>query len=111
MAKWTKASFCCRSETKQSHTFRTSRETTTWIAVELSETYTIAKAVDVVVTFPPQFSHFRAGRDTGFSITKVKGNVFKEVLNWEVNSQVSARTVFHVCSSDLAHYYCLRMIY
>ncbi|KAK7096658.1 hypothetical protein V1264_003739 [Littorina saxatilis] len=89
--KWTPLHACDfenRSEAKQSHTFRGNRETTTWIAVELTQSYTINNAVDVDVTFPTQLGHFLAGRDTGFKVTKVKGNVFKEVLHWEVNSQV-----------------------
>ncbi|XP_076467493.1 uncharacterized protein LOC143298526 [Babylonia areolata] len=77
-----------RSETKQNHTFRGSRETTTWISVDLSQTYTIANGVDVEVNVPSHSVLYRAGRDTGFKVTKVKGNVFKEVLEWEVNSQV-----------------------
>ncbi|KAL8558462.1 hypothetical protein ACOMHN_052279 [Nucella lapillus] len=77
-----------RAETKQMHTFRGSRETTTWISVDLGQTYTVSNGVDVDVNFPKHSIHYRAGRDTGFKLTKIKGNVFKEILEWEVNSQV-----------------------
>ena len=80
-----------RSDTKQTHTFRGSRETTTWMGVELTHAYSTApnaNGVNVEVTFPPELVHIRAGRDTGCRVDKVKGTVFKEGLQWEVNSQV-----------------------
>ncbi|KAK7503916.1 hypothetical protein BaRGS_00005039 [Batillaria attramentaria] len=82
------ADFENRSDTKQTHTFRGTRQTTTWVAVELSQCYTIGTAVDVDITVPSKFLHFRAGRDTSIKVTKVKGNIIKEILEWEVNSQV-----------------------
>jgi hypothetical protein len=62
------------------------------MAVELTHGFSRGPSlVDVDVTFPNQFTHFRVGRDTGFKVDKVKGTVFKEVLEWEVNSQVCCR--------------------
>nr|KAG5711618.1 hypothetical protein BaRGS_016800 [Batillaria attramentaria] len=59
--------------------------------VELSQCYTIGTAVDVDITVPSKFLHFRAGRDTSIKVTKVKGNIIKEILEWEVNSQVMSK--------------------
>lgn len=96
-----------RSETKQAHTFRGSRETTTWMAVELTDGYRLANhLVDVDVTFPTQFLHLRAGRDTGFKVDKVKGSVFKEVLHWEVNSQVEVMPSWKAHAQLLARQEC-----
>lgn len=96
-----------RSETKQAHTFRGSRETTTWLSVELTHGYTRGNnMVDVDVTFPTQFAHFRAGRDMGFKVDKVKGTVFKEMLQWEVNSQVEVMPSWKAHAQLLARQEC-----
>ncbi|XP_012938377.1 uncharacterized protein LOC101857719 [Aplysia californica] len=77
-----------KADAKQAHAFRGSRDTTTWVDVDLEQCYTVDKEVSVEVNIPPNFSKFRAGRDNSLSLNKVKGQVFKEVLTWEVNSQV-----------------------
>lgn len=95
-----------RSDTKQSHTFRGNRQTTTWVACELSECYTIANAVDVSLNIPSKFLHLRAGRDTSLKISKVKGNVIKEILEWEVNSQVEVMPSWRAHAQLLARETC-----
>lgn len=95
-----------RSETKQCHTFRGTRQTTTWLAVELSQCYTVNSSVDVDVTIPTNFRHFRAGRDTGIKVTKVKGNVIQEILEWEVNSQVEVMPSWRAHAQLLARKEC-----
>ncbi|XP_046576448.1 uncharacterized protein LOC124284403 [Haliotis rubra] len=77
-----------KSETKHVHTFRGKRETTTWIAVELQNCYTIGNDVNIDVNLPTNFVKFRAGRDNTMNVCKMKGEVFKEVVPWEVNSQI-----------------------
>lgn len=77
-----------KADAKQSHNFRGSRDTTTWVDIDLDQCYTVGKQVSVEVNIPPNFRKFRAGRDNSFSLNKFRGQAYKEVINWEVNSQV-----------------------
>lgn len=77
-----------KADGKQSHTFRGSRDTTTWVDVDLDQYYTFKREVEIEVNLPPHFTKVRAGRDNCLMVNKVKGQIFKELLTWEVNSQV-----------------------
>lgn len=98
-----------KANTKQSHTFRGSRDTTTWVDVDLTQCYTVNKEVSVEVNIPPNFSKFRAGRDNSLSLNKVKGQVFKEKLTWEVNSQVEVLPSWRARAQLLAKEDCYAM--
>ncbi|XP_050416569.1 uncharacterized protein LOC126830257 [Patella vulgata] len=91
-----------QSDSKQSHNFCGKRETTTWVGVDLKTCYTIAKDVNISINLPSQFSKYRAGRDNGVSVSKVKGEVFKEIITWEVNSHVDVRPGWRAVAELLA---------
>ncbi|XP_076446903.1 uncharacterized protein LOC143284134 [Babylonia areolata] len=95
-----------RSETKQCHTFRGKRETTAWMAVDLTQTFTVSNTVDLDLTFPPNFLHHRVGRDPTFKVNKVKGGIFREVLEWQVNSQVEVMPSWKAHAQLLARQEC-----
>uniref|UniRef100_A0A0B6Z824 Uncharacterized protein n=1 Tax=Arion vulgaris TaxID=1028688 RepID=A0A0B6Z824_9EUPU len=98
-----------KADSKQNHTFRGSRDTTTWVDVDLTQCYTINKEVSVEVNLPQNFSKFRAGRDNSLSLNKVKGQVFKERLTWEVNSQVEVLPSWRARAQLLAKEECSAM--
>ncbi|CAL1542161.1 unnamed protein product [Lymnaea stagnalis] len=98
-----------KADSKQSHAFRGSRDTTTWVDVDLDQCYTIDKEVCVQVNIPPHFSKFRAGRDNSLSLNKVRGQVFKEILTWEVNSQVEVLPSWRAHAQLLAKEECATM--
>ncbi|XP_059171835.1 uncharacterized protein LOC131952916 [Physella acuta] len=95
-----------KADSKQSHAFRGSRDTTTWVDVDLEQCYTVNKEVCVQVNLPQNFSKFRAGRDNSLSLNKVKGQVFKEILTWEVNSQVEVLPSWRAHAQLLARQEC-----
>ncbi|XP_046339830.1 uncharacterized protein LOC124120952 [Haliotis rufescens] len=95
-----------KSETKQVHSFRGKRETTTWIAVELQNCYTIDRNVNIDVNLPTNFVKFRAGRDNTMNVSKMKGEVFKEVIPWEVNSQIEIGPSWKASAELLAREEC-----
>ena len=76
------------TENKHVHTFRGKRETTTWVAVELSQCYTVDREVEVDIHIPNSYGKLRAGRDNNMHVDRIKGQVFKEIVTWEVNSQI-----------------------
>jgi len=94
------------SNTKQSHTFRGSRDTTTWVDIDLSQGYTQDGEVNIQVNIPPDFRKFCAGRNSSFSLNKVKGQAFKEILTWEVNSQVEVQPGWRANAQLLAREEC-----
>ncbi|GFR66522.1 protein CBR-LIN-24 [Elysia marginata] len=98
-----------KADLKQSHTFRGSRNTTTWVDVDIEQCYTIKKELDVEVNIPPNLSKFRAGRDNSLHINKIKGQVFKEILTWEVNSQVEVLPSWQARAELLAREECSSM--
>ncbi|KAH9492633.1 hypothetical protein Btru_024124 [Bulinus truncatus] len=98
-----------KADSKQTHAFRGSRDTTTWVDVDLDQCYTVNKEVSVQVNIPPNFSKYRAGRDNSLSLNKIKGQVFKEVLTWEVNSQVEVLPSWRAHAQLLAKEECSAM--
>ncbi|KAK0064779.1 hypothetical protein Bpfe_005868 [Biomphalaria pfeifferi] len=95
-----------KASSKQSHIFRGTRDTTTWVDVDLDQYFTVNKEVSVEVNLPPNFSKFRAGRDNSLSLKKVKGQVFKEILSWKVNSSVDVQPNWRANAQLLAKEEC-----
>jgi len=98
-----------KADSKQSHTFRGSRETTTWVDLDVSQCYTQNKEVNVEVNIPPKFRKFRAGRDNSFKLTQFRGQAYKEVIAWEVNSQVEVLPGWKATAQLLAKEECHSM--
>ncbi|XP_059171840.1 uncharacterized protein LOC131952920 [Physella acuta] len=74
-----------KAECKQSHAFSGARDTITWVDVDLEQCYTVNKEPCVQLNLP---QNARIGKENTLVLNKVKGQVHKEVLTWEVKSQV-----------------------
>ncbi|XP_041357391.1 uncharacterized protein LOC121374358 [Gigantopelta aegis] len=97
------------TETKQVHTFRGQRETTTWVAVELNQCYTVDNEVGIEVHLPNNYVKLRAGRDNTMHVDRIKGQVFKEIVTWEVNSQIEVSPGWKAKAELLAQEDCHRI--
>ncbi|ESO99964.1 hypothetical protein LOTGIDRAFT_230887 [Lottia gigantea] len=90
------------SDSKQSHEFIGKRDTTSWVGVDLKTCYTISKDVNISINLPSNFSRHRAGRDNGVNVQQIKGEVFRDILTWEVRSHVDVKPGWRAIGDLLA---------
>ncbi|XP_059171857.1 uncharacterized protein LOC131952940 [Physella acuta] len=74
-----------QTDCKQSHAFRGSRDTTSWVDVDLEQCYTVNKKVSAMLNLPP---NLKVGNDNTLNLNKVRGEVFQKAHTWEINTQV-----------------------
>ncbi|XP_059171838.1 uncharacterized protein LOC131952919 [Physella acuta] len=92
------------SKMKQSHIFRGSRGTTTWVDVDLERCYTVNKEVHVHFNLH-QIPHYFSAEST-VSLNKVKGEMFHEVHTWEINSEIEVKPSSRAHAQLLARQEC-----
>ncbi|XP_059171847.1 uncharacterized protein LOC131952928 [Physella acuta] len=92
------------SKIKQSHIFRGSRDTTTWVEVDLERCYTVNEEVDV--NFNLHLVPYFFNAENTVSINKFKGQVFHETLAWEINTEVEVEPSSRANAQLLARQEC-----
>ncbi|XP_059171851.1 uncharacterized protein LOC131952932 [Physella acuta] len=106
--KWVKllsSYFNNESEFKQTCHFRGSRDTTTWVDVDLEQYYTVNKQVCIEVKLP-QIPHFPMDKVITLSLNKLKGRVFEEIQMRQVNMQVEVEPSSRAHAQLLARQEC-----
>ncbi|XP_052794677.1 uncharacterized protein LOC128227838 [Mya arenaria] len=76
-----------KTNTKQSYTFSTSRETTATTSIELQENYTIGAETNLEVDLAG-IVKFGGGVNGSLSVTETKGQEFTETLTWNIDTNV-----------------------
>ncbi|XP_052796769.1 uncharacterized protein LOC128229121 [Mya arenaria] len=76
-----------KTNTKQSYTFSTSRETTATTRIELQENYTIGAETNLEVDLAG-IVKFGGGVNGSLSVTETKGQEFTETLTWNIDTNV-----------------------
>ncbi|XP_059171837.1 uncharacterized protein LOC131952918 isoform X2 [Physella acuta] len=87
----------------QSYTFRGSRDTTSWVDVDLKQFYTINNEVCAKLNFP---QYLQVGIDNTVSLNKVKGEVFQKIHTWELKSRVKVEPSSRAHAQLLARQEC-----
>ncbi|XP_059171853.1 uncharacterized protein LOC131952935 [Physella acuta] len=93
-----------KADSKQSHAFKGSRDTTTWVDVDLEQYYTVNKEACALLNIPDEY--LRVGIDNTLNLNKVKGEVFQKVKTWEINTQVEVEPSSRAHAQLLARQEC-----
>ncbi|XP_059171848.1 uncharacterized protein LOC131952929 [Physella acuta] len=89
-AQWVSLLSCYydnRADTKQSHTFKGSRDTMSWVNVDLDQYYTVDQTVRVRLSLP-ETAHFKINNNNILNLFKDRGQIFKKNDTWKTKSQV-----------------------
>ncbi|XP_059143801.1 uncharacterized protein LOC131931110 [Physella acuta] len=92
-----------KADRKQSYAFNGSRDTTTWVDVDLAQCYTVKKQVCAKLNLP---QYLQVGIDSAINLSKVKGEVFQKVHTWEINSQIAVEPSSRAHAQLLARQEC-----
>ncbi|XP_059171856.1 uncharacterized protein LOC131952938 [Physella acuta] len=92
-----------RTEGRVTHAFSGSRDTTTWVDVDLKQCYTVKKQVCGWLSLP---QYLQVGIDKALNLNKVKGEVFQKVHTWEINTQVEVEPSSRAHAQLLARQEC-----
>ncbi|XP_059143799.1 uncharacterized protein LOC131931109 [Physella acuta] len=93
-----------KADCSQSHTFKRSCDTTTWVDVDLEQCYTVNKEACALLNIPNEY--LRVGIDNTLNLNKVKGEVFQKVKTWEINTKVEVEPSSRAHAQLLARQEC-----
>ncbi|XP_059171855.1 uncharacterized protein LOC131952937 [Physella acuta] len=77
-----------KAERIQSHTFKGSRDTTSWVKVALEQYYKVDRQVFLKLNLPETEHCLEGKKDNTLFLFSDKDMVFKEIRTWNVESQV-----------------------
>ncbi|XP_059171849.1 uncharacterized protein LOC131952930 [Physella acuta] len=72
---------------KQSHTFKGSRDTMSWVHVDLDQYYTVDQQVRVILSLS-ETAHFKINNNNILNLFKDRGLVFKNKDTWKTKAHV-----------------------
>lgn len=80
-----------RTDGPQTYRFSTQRETTTKLAVDLRESYSLGDATNIALSIPAKFLWDNKATSREVSLTKLDGEIFEETVSWKVETVVHVK--------------------